>query len=136
MPSDDIREIELNRLHELEKQAAYHGPNTAPEILIEIQELHNRYPGTPRNGRRHGAPERSKAQSEMDFVMNAVGAALRRITLIEQGQVDADGHRTQLDRKLDRLLDAIPEARRWGRVITGAALLALFIAIVVAVKVF
>jgi hypothetical protein len=136
MASDDIRAIELRRLHELEKKAALLGPNTPPEVLIEIQELHTKYPDAPRNGQRPGAADRSRAQSEIDFVMNAVAAALRRITGIEQRQTQADETRQQLDDKLDQVLFGVGELRRWGRAIAGVALLALVIALVLAVKVF
>lgn len=136
MPPDEIRQIELRRLHELEKQAALHGPNTEPETLIEIQELHTKYPGTPRNGRRVGAPDRTTAQSEFDYLMNTLAAALRRITTIEQSQATADEARGQLDDKLDQVLYGVGELRRWGRMIAGVAVLALVIAVVLAVKVF
>lgn len=126
MPVDDIRTIELRRLHELERQAALNGPKTDPEILIEIQDLHTKYPGTPRNG---GRSTRTAAQNEFDFLMTTVAAALVRITKIEQSQSAADDTRQQL-------LYGIGEIRRWGRVIGVVALVALLIGIVLAVKVF
>lgn len=135
MPQDDIRAIELRRLHELEKQAALHGPKTAPEVLIEIQELHSRYPDAPR-GQRRGASSQTRLQSEFDYLLNTVAAALRRITKIEQSQVSADETRGQLTSKLDQVLYGIGELRRWGRVIGIVAIAALILALVLAVVVF
>ena len=129
MPPNDIRQIELRRLHELEKQAAQEGPKTDPAILIEIQDLHTRYPGTPRNGQRRGAPDRTAMQTELDFVINTVAAALVRLTKIEQSQEEAAETR-------QRLLYGVDEIRRWGRVIAGVAVLGFLIAVIVAVRVF
>ncbi len=126
---DDIRQIELRRLHELEKQAALHGPNTEPEILIEIQELHTRYPGTPRNGHRRGAPDRTAAQSELDFVMNTIAAALSRITKMEFGQAERDV-------KLDQLLYGVRDLRRWVQIGGVGLVVALILGFVLAVVVF
>ena len=136
MPPADIRAIELRRLHELEKQAAQVGPKTAPEILIEIQELHARYPDAPRVSQRRGAVDRTQLQSEFDYLLNTVAAALRRITNIEQNQAAADATRGQLDDKLDQVLYGVSDLRRWGRAIGIVALVALVIALVLAVVVF
>lgn len=130
MPADDIRAIELRRLHELERQAAQLGPQTDPAILIEIQDLHTKYPGAPRNG------QRTTAQTEMDFLMNAVAAGLSRITLVEQRQAHADQHRRQLDRKLDALLCGVGDLRRWVQIGGIGLAVALAIAFVLAVVVF
>lgn len=40
---DELRDIELRRLAELEKQRAYHGIDTDPEILLEIADIRARY---------------------------------------------------------------------------------------------
>jgi hypothetical protein len=136
MPADDIRAIELRRLHELDKQAAAQGPKTDPAILIEIQDLHNRYPDAPRNGARTDSMWRTAAQTEMDFVMNALAAALQRITLVEQRQTQADSHRRQLGRQLDQVLYNIDDLSRWVKVGGIGIALALLIGFVLAIVVF
>lgn len=136
MPQADIRQIELRRLHELEKQAALTGPQTDPAVLVEIQDLHTRYPGTPRNGQRRGMSDRTPAQSEMDFVMNAVTAALQRITGIEQRQEAAELNRAQLGRQLDQLLYNVGDLHRWVKFGGVGIAVALAIAVVLAVVVF
>lgn len=136
MPQDDIRAIELRRLHELEKQAAAHGPDTAPEILIEIQSLHSRYPGTPRNGTRHGAFERTAVQSEFDYLLNTVAAALSRITIVEQRQEAAEANRAQLGSKLDQVIYGISDLQRWVKLGGIGIAVALALGFVLAVVVF
>lgn len=136
MPANDIRAIELRRLHELERQAAQFGPKTDPAILIEIQELHTRYPGVPRNGQRQGAPTRTSEQSEMEFVMNACAAALKRITLIEQRQDVADGDRQQIKDTLAQVVYGIADLQRWVKVGGVAVAVALLIGFVLAIVVF
>ena len=129
MRADEIRTIALRRLHELEKQATLNGPNTPPEILIEIQELHTTYPGTPRNGQRHGTLDHSQRQNEYDFLMTTVSAGLVRLTKMEIEQADRGG-------KLDQVLHGVGELRNWVRVIAGAAVVALVLALVLAIVVF
>ncbi|MBK9943663.1 MAG: hypothetical protein IPP13_18810 [Kouleothrix sp.] len=75
-----IRNMQLRRLNELELQAAQFGPHTDPGILIEIQEIYNQFPQF-RN--RAGVDH---ARLDYDFLMNAVAAALQRLTLLEQSQ--------------------------------------------------
>ncbi len=41
--SDEIKAIELRRLAELEKQRAYKGLDTEPEVLLEIADLRQKY---------------------------------------------------------------------------------------------
>ena len=70
--------MELRRLHELELQAAQYGPHTDPGVLIEIQELYTKHPEIRR--------ERNAIDHErldFDFLMNAVAAALQRLTALE-----------------------------------------------------
>lgn len=136
MPRDEIRAIELARLHELEKQSAALGPSTPPHILIEIQALHTKYPGTPRNGVRVGAFERTTAQSELDFVMNTVAAALQRITAMEQRQESAETDRAALSRQLDQVLYRISDLHRWVKFGGIGIAVALAIGLVLAVVVF
>lgn len=84
MASDaEIRDIELSRLAQLEKQAALFGPHTEPAILIEIQELRNRHgmATAPSYGRR-----RTDQMLDFDFLMNTVAQALQRITAVEVKQ--------------------------------------------------
>lgn len=139
MPDDDIQTIELRRLHEQEKKAARLGPNTPPEVLIEIQELHTKYPDAPRNGRRVTTAMRrrpSALRHELDYLINTVAAALVRLTKIEERQTGADAARQQLDDKLDQVLYGIGDMRRWLRAIAGVAVLALLLGVVLAVAVF
>lgn len=139
MPLDDIRAIELRRLHEQEKKVALLGPNTPPEVLIEIQELRTKYPDAPRNGHRNGRRSpigRAPSRDEFDYLINTVTAGLKRITGIEERQTSADESRQQLDDKLDQVLYGVGELRRWSRAIAGVAVVALVIAILLAVKVF
>jgi hypothetical protein len=76
---DDVQAIELRRLTELQKQAALTGPHTPPHVLIEIQDIQNRYPHVrPRRA------DRAYSVLDYDFLMNTVAAALERITKIEQ----------------------------------------------------
>lgn len=88
----EIRQLELERLHKLEKQSAQFGPRTDPGVLIEIQELYNKYPefrrARPGNRRDH----------ELDFLANAVAAGLQRLTALEQA------HEKDLSRRLARQL--------------------------------
>lgn len=74
----EIRTLELRRLRELEKQAARDGPYTAPGVLIEIQDIYNKYPDAKR------PKSRDNATLDLDFLLNTVAAALQRITLLEQ----------------------------------------------------
>lgn len=135
MPSESVRTIELRRLEELRKQAALHGPNTEPAILIEIQELQSKYPD--RNG------DRTRASLDYDFLMNTVAAALVRFTRMEEReaeeskarqarQAELDQRLGEQDEKLDQLLTSIPLL--YGVAIV--AVVALFIAVILAVKVF
>lgn len=73
----DIKRMEVRRLRELQLQAARDGPHTDPGVLIEIQELRNKYPDVRDVGR-------DNAQLDYDFLMNTVAAALQRLTLMEQ----------------------------------------------------
>jgi hypothetical protein len=136
LPPDDIRQIELRRLRELEKQAALYGPNTEPEILIEIQDLHFKYPNEPRGDQRRGTPDRTRAQSEFDYLLNTVAAALSRITHIEQRQSVADDDRQQLKGKLDQLIYGIGDLKRWVKLGGVAVAIALAIGFILAIVVF
>lgn len=135
MPSDSIRTIELRRLEELRKQAALHGPNTEPAILIEIQELQSKYPD--RNG------DRTRASLDYDFLMNTVAAALVRFTRMEERQAEESKARQERqaeldkrlgeqDQKLDRLLTSVP----WFYGVAAVSVVALIIAVIIAVRVF
>lgn len=135
MPPDRVRQIELRRLEELRKQAALHGPNTEPAILIEIQELQTKYPD--RNG------DRSRADLDYDFLMNTVAAALVRFTRLEEHQAEESKDREKRqavldkrladqDTKLDQLLVFIP----WIYGVAAVATLALIVAVIIAIKVF
>lgn len=74
----DIKIMDLRRLRELQLQAAQHGPHTDPGVLIEIQELRNKYPEVREVG------ISSNDRGDYDFLMNVVAAALQRLTLLEQ----------------------------------------------------
>ncbi|MBL0830562.1 hypothetical protein JK320_25430 [Klebsiella pneumoniae] len=74
----DIKIMELRRLRELQLQAAQHGPHTDPGVLIEIQELRNKYPEVREVG------SHPNDRGDYDFLMNVVAAALQRLTLLEQ----------------------------------------------------
>ncbi len=73
-----VEEIEDLRLKHLRKQAAIHGPQTDPAILIEIQELSHRQHTS-------GGPTRRQFvnQLDYDFLMNVVAAALVRLGEVE-----------------------------------------------------
>lgn len=135
MPPDRVRQIELRRLEELRAQAALHGPNTEPAILIEIQELQTKY--ADRNG------DRTRADLDYDFLMNTVAAALVRFTRLEERQAeeskDREKRQAALDKrlgdqdtKLDQLLVFIP----WIYGFATVATIALVLAVILAIKVF
>lgn len=88
----DIKIMELRRLRELQLQAAQHGPHTDPGVLIEIQELRNKYPEVREVG------ISSRDRGDYDFLMNTVAAALQRLTLLEQ-RSDKDDKR-RINRQL------------------------------------
>ena len=75
---NDIGEIEEQRLHELEKQAARFGPQTEPAILIEIQELKHKRRAVTTVTRRDFV-----SGLDYDFLMNVVAAALLRLGVVE-----------------------------------------------------
>lgn len=129
---EEIRQIELRRLHELEKKAAIYGPQTDPAILIEIQELRTKHPHEPRNG----GTGRSVLQSEFDFLANTVGASLVRLTAVEGRQAAAETHRIELARKIDELVYAIHEIGHWMRAGAALAIVTLFIVVIIAIVVF
>ena len=85
---ESIRDIELRRLQELEKQAAMHGPRTEPSILLEIQDLHHRYPETRVSDRGF-----YMASLDYDFLMNVVASALMRVTELEKQKIEDDKDR-------------------------------------------
>lgn len=76
--TSEVRDIELRRLAELEKRAAQFGPHTEPSVLIEIQDLHHKYPEI----RQLNSGNRDTL--DYDFLMNTVAAALQRLTELEQ----------------------------------------------------
>jgi hypothetical protein len=78
MSSNDVRELELRRLHELELQAARYGPHTDPGIFIEIQELRTKYPYL-RNGR-----SEDYGREEFLLLLNQVAGMLIRVTELEE----------------------------------------------------
>lgn len=100
--SDDVRTLEIRRLRELEKTAAQYGSQTDPAILIEIQDLRQKY---RRSGRRNNAGTR--AELEYEFLMNTVAAALRRLTAIEARLSHDDAERPHRQRVLNIWLGAI-----------------------------
>jgi hypothetical protein len=135
MPADRVRQIELRRLQELRAQAALHGPNTEPAILIEIQELQTKYPDWNGNG--------SRADYDYEFLMNTVAAALVRLTRQEERQdkesKDREQRQAELDKrlgdqddKLDKLLVFIP----WIYVVAAVAIVAFVVGVILAIKVF
>ena len=76
--------LEARRLDLLEQQAALHGPNTEPAILIEIAELRHKarpYKGDPQ----HGSFVNSL---DFDLVRSSVAALLMRVGNIETYQRD------------------------------------------------
>lgn len=79
---NNIRDIELRRLEELERQAALHGPRTEPSVLLEIQDLHHKYPETRQNDRGF-----YMASLDYDFLMNVVASALMRVTELEKDKI-------------------------------------------------
>lgn len=79
----NIRDIELRRLEQLEKQAALHGPRTEPSILLEIQDLHHKYPET-----KQGNKGFYMASLDYDFLMITVAQALRRLTELEKEEME------------------------------------------------
>lgn len=133
MYSDDIRDIALRRLHELEKQAAYGGPNTDPAVLIEIQELRTKYPNERRNG---GTSQRTALQSEFDFLANTVAAGLVRLRSVEESQAAATTHRTELAYKVDMLVYAVDELGRWMKAGAAMTIVLLFLVVAIAIVVF
>lgn len=76
-----VAEIEQQRLEELEKQAALHGPMTEPAILIEIADLRNKLP-TVRPAQRGGYVN----ELDFDLVRSTVASALIRLGIIEANQ--------------------------------------------------
>lgn len=93
--SDEIRDIKLKRLHELEKQAAFHGPHTSPGVLVEIQDIYSQYPDL----RQKTSFQRQMYQLDYDFLMNTVAAGLKRLTELENAFVG-----DQNKRKLRQLI--------------------------------
>ena len=73
-----IRLVELRRLGELRKQAAQYGPHTDPAVLIEIQDLLNKYPEEKRASMRHDV------RLDYDFLMNVMAATLQRFNIHEE----------------------------------------------------
>ena len=86
--SNRVEEIESRRLEALEVQAAHHGPNTDPAILIEIAELKHKR-------RNSSSAERRQFVSGLDyqFLMDVVAAALIRIGQLERNDQDDDRRR-------------------------------------------
>lgn len=91
----EIRAMELRRLRELMKVQAQHGPQTDPGVLIEIQDLRNKYPEVREVGR-------GRADSDYELLMNVVAAALQRLTLLEQHNT-ADDKARQWHQLVNRL---------------------------------
>lgn len=85
---NDIGEIEEQRLHELEKQAARFGPQTDPAILIEIQELKHKRRAVTTATRRDFV-----SGLDYDFLMNVVAAALLRLGVVETNLNNNDRRR-------------------------------------------
>lgn len=85
--SDEIRDIELRRLAELEKTRAYHGIGTAPEILIEIADLRQKYGQAATNVSRDANPVQENREprtirdlwNEVDFLRSLCGSILNRM---------------------------------------------------------
>lgn len=78
MSTNQIRAMELRRLHELELQAAQYGPHTDPGVFIEIQELRTKYPHVRSD--RNGEYDRD----EFLLLLNQVAGMLVRLTQLEQ----------------------------------------------------
>lgn len=88
----NVREIELQRLAALERQAAQFGPHTEPSVLIEIQDLRHKYPDNRWNW------SIDHAQLDYDFLMNTVAGTLQRLT--EHERKFAAGEKRRLIRQL------------------------------------
>lgn len=107
-------EMSDRRLEQLEIQAALHGPQTEPAILIEIAELRNRRPSVR-------PMQRGGYVNELDFdlVRSTVAAALVRLGVIETNQA-----KDQASRWLRQLIHDI-----WMIVITVMVFASLLLAI-------
>src|SRR6266496_2010923 len=104
-----VRDIDLSRLEELEKQAALFGPHTEPAVLIEIQTIRSKYPDAPRSTQDwRGRQERSSF--DYSILMNSVGAALVRIRGLEERAVHDAAGREERQEKLDDQLDIIRDS--------------------------
>lgn len=100
----ELAPIELRRLAELEKQAAMHGPQTEPAVLIEIQELRHKHGLGPD---RRALDGRRRSDLEYDFLMSTVAAALQRLTAIEARMAGDDADRARRQRVMDTALGAL-----------------------------
>ncbi len=75
---DTTEQIEIRRLRLLERQAALHGPQTDPSVLIQIQELKHKHRASS------GLSRRDLVNGlDFDFLMNVVSAALVRLGAVE-----------------------------------------------------
>ena len=87
-----IKAMDLRRLRQLQLEAAQHGPHTDPGVLIEIQDLRNKYPDVRDVG------GRNNDRGDYDFLMNVLAAALQRLTILEE-KYHKDGTR-RINRQL------------------------------------
>lgn len=86
---DDIAAIELRRLAELEKQAAMHGPQTEPHVLVEIQDLRHKH-GIAAGGRFVRPPGQRDQRIDYDLLVYNVSGMFRRILAIEERNTKED----------------------------------------------
>lgn len=84
--AEELRAIDMARMHELEKKSRIFGSQADPSVLIELQDLYRRYPQLRNSHERVVARANRELLDELtvDLLMNSVAAALRRLTELEQ----------------------------------------------------
>lgn len=110
---DEVAQMELRRLRELEKQAAIHGPQTEPAVLIEIQDLRHKYgalTGPTAALRFVRPPGQRDPQIDYDLLVYNVSGMFRRILAIEERNGKEDSTRPRRQNILNIWLAAISAA--------------------------
>jgi hypothetical protein len=81
-----LREIYRKTLQSLEEQYALLGPHTPTNILIQMADLRNKLADHQTETRKTNSrrPGRARRDLDFDFLMSALAAALKRLTLLEE----------------------------------------------------
>jgi hypothetical protein len=83
----DIKRIELRRLAELEKERALVGPNTKPEVLIEIADLREKYGADAVVVSANEGGSDRRIWNEIDFLRAMLSAALREFASDKEARI-------------------------------------------------